>query len=55
MLDRAIIVANDTWTPTFIMVGKLRKPTILKSYIIVSSIITGNAKNISHYIIDLGH
>ena len=36
------------------MVRILRKPLILKSYFIVSSIITGNAhKTISHYVIDL--
>ena len=38
------------------MVGKLLKPVILKSYVIVSSNITGNTKkNISHYITGLGN
>ena len=38
------------------MVGKLRKPEILKSYFIVSSNTTGNAhKMISHYVTGLGN
>ena len=38
----------------FIMVGKLHKPVILKSYFIVSSNMTGNDhKMINHYVTDL--